>query len=164
MEGGFSVAQTETAFIGATVTYNLAHGLTAVAAYDIGLSAVTADDSLFSDFAAVVSDSFSLGLLGKGAFQERDQYGLVVSQPMRVASSEAEMMLPQARNADGSLNYSTEEVDLAPEDRELRIQGFYSAGMGEGELTFGGLMRLNPGHDADAAMEWAAVASYQSGF
>ncbi|BCJ90335.1 hypothetical protein IZ6_10700 [Terrihabitans soli] len=164
MEGGFEVTETQTAFAGATVTYTLASGLSAVAAYDIGISAVAAEDSLFSDFSNVLSDSFSLGLLGKGGFQERDRYGLIVSQPLRVFSSEAEMLLPQARNADGSMSYSSEDVDMAPEDRELRVQGFYAAEMGDGTLSFGGLMRFNPGHDADAETEWVGLASYQGGF
>lgn len=164
MEGGFEVTQTETAFAGASVSYDLAKNLKAVAAYDIGVSAVAADDSVFSDFGTVLSDSFSFGLFGKGGFQEKDQYGLIVSQPLRVFSSEAEMELAQSRNSDGSLNYSTEGVDLAPEDRELRLQGFYAAAMGEGTLSLAGLVRFNPGHDADAETEWAALAAYQAGF
>jgi hypothetical protein len=164
-EGAFALQGTTTAFAGMAVKVDMTPKLALLGSYDTGVSAVTAESGgLFTGFGALVSDTFSLGLAGQGVWRKDDRFGLVVSQPMRVTSGQAELTLPQARNADGSLAYAVETVDLAPKGQEFRFQGFYSAPLLTGDFSLGALLRLAPDHNSAAAPEWAAMSSYRMEF
>ena len=164
-EGAFALKGATTAFAGVGIKIDLAPKLALLGSYDTGVSAVTAESgSLFSSFGAVVSDTFSLGLAGGDGLRKDDRYGLIVSQPMRVTAGQAELTLPQARNADGSLGYAVETAGLAPDGQELRFQGFYSAPLLAGDFSMGALLRLAPDHNSAADAEWAAMSSYRMQF
>lgn len=163
--GAFSLDGTTTGFVGAGLRFELTPDLELVGSYDIGLSNVaTAAGSLIARVDPLISDAFSLGLIGKNGLINEDRFGIVVSQPMRVSNGAAVIELPQARNDDGSLAYRDASIDLAATGQELRLQGFYMTPAMGGQLALGAMLRFEPGHVAGSATDVAGMASFKRAY
>ncbi|MET0154629.1 MAG: S8 family serine peptidase [Rickettsiales bacterium] len=142
--------------------------LTLSANYNVGMSrANLASAGLMQDIGAVVSDSFSLGAQYEGVTKEgNDRLGFNVSQPLRVRSGSASLRLPEGVNADGTVNYRRENVDLAPSGQETDLEAYYAKAFPHynGELAFGAGVRLQPDHDASKDADAMALVKYRTKF
>lgn len=160
--GAFGLEGATTSFAGAGVRVGLTPNLDLIGSYDIGVSnASAAFGSLFTHIDPLVSDAFSLGLVGRNVFSNEDQFGIVLSQPMRVSSGTAGLSLPQGNNAAGPLAAT---MNLAPDGQELRLQGFYMAPAMGGHLGLGAMLRFEPNHVAGANTDVAGMASFRRAY
>ena len=75
------------------------------------------------------------------------------------------MDVPDRELADGVVAYTRHWVNLSPRGRELRLQLVYEAETAPGAaLILGGLLRLNPDHDPEAAPQFGAAARLRVDF
>lgn len=163
--GAFGLDGATTSFAGAGVRVGITPNIDLIGSYDIGVSGVSiAQGSLFTHVDPIVSDAFSLGVISRGVFSKQDQFGFIVSQPMRVSAGNAALSLPQGRNADGSLAYAPSAISLTPTGQELRLQAFYTTPAMEGHLGLGAMLRLEPDHVAGANPDFATMANFRRPF
>jgi len=128
--------------------YLLTDQTTLIGSYQLGFSSMSGQgDSLIREFQGVTSSGFSVGMVTRETFTAKDEFGLSVSQPLRIKSGTAELSVPVFRDAAGNIRHETEIVSLAPEGRELSLQGWYARKLGEKtEFNIGGAFRHEPGH------------------
>ena len=116
------------------------------------------DASLFTDIGPVVSNTFSLGIVGRGVFDHRDTLGLAVSQPLRVASGRATLALPTGRSRSGQVFTQNLTAGLAPTGREINVELFYQRPLGAASsIAASTMVRSQPGHVRDAPVEGLAM-------
>ena len=135
-----------TYFASAGLGANLSEKLKFVATASIGRTQVNGSDaSFFSDVEDMTSESFGAGLVYD--LDKKQKLGLSISQPIRVTSAGASIYSATSQNADGSLNFVTQQVNLAPSAREVNLEAYYNFA-GEDDLTFdaGVVHRINPNH------------------
>lgn len=114
----------------------------------------TAAASFIQDISTVQSDAYSLGLVGDGLVSAGDRWGLVVSQPLRVASGQANLRLTDGIGAGGWLQHREVAVGLAPSGRETRLEAFHATPLGAGvDLAGSVMLRNEPGHVRGAAAD-----------
>ena len=99
-----------------------------MANYMIGHSWAEADeDTLFTDFSNLVTDSFAVSLSGKDVLMGKDRLQLTLFQPLRALSGTTTVTLPTTQDASNNyaLLYTSESIDLIPNGRALRLIGSY---------------------------------------
>ena len=96
---------------------------------------------------------------------ERCRAGLVVNQPLRVTDADARLLLATGRTRDGEVLKKEFVADLAPDGRELDLEVFYEAPLGE-QSTFGAsaMLRTEPGHVRDAKNEGVFMFKFNHKF
>ena len=77
--------------------------------------------------------------------------------------------MPDHEVADAVGRYSRRDVDLTPDGREHRLEFMYDTGPGIGgydraTLAFGGYVREEPNHDAQAKTDYGAAAKLRIRF
>ena len=133
--GAFANDISTTAFARATMSLNVNSNWSVMANYLVGHSWAEAnEDTLFTDFSNLVSDSFALSLTGKDVLTGKDQIQLTLFQPIRALSGTTTVTLPTGQDASNNyaLLYSAEQIDLTPNGRELSLIGSYSQEPWEG--------------------------------
>ena len=71
----------------------------------------------------------------------------------------------EGRSDNGAPLYNRERISLEPSGRELNFQSFYSREIDERHDFSAGLMlRLEPGHNADADAEGVGLVRYSVAF
>jgi subtilisin family serine protease len=166
-EGGFSTEEnTMTFFAGPSARFRINDKISLIGSYQYGWTdAKEVHGSLFSNFSTINSGSFTLGFTGARIFPGKDSWGLMVHQPLRVNSSEATLTLLEGRSDYGEPIYNRERISLEPSGRELNFQSFYSREIDERRDFSAGLMlRLEPGHNADADAEGVGLIRYSVRF
>ena len=133
--GAFGNDLSTTAFARAAVNVDIVQNWSLMANYTIGHSWAKADeDTLFTDFSNIVTDSFALSLRGQDVLLGKDQVQLTLFQPLRAMSGKTTVTLPTSQDAANNyaLLYTSESIDLTPKGRELRLIGSYSREPWEG--------------------------------
>jgi hypothetical protein len=158
--------RTTTSFVAASATMDLGNGFNAFGGFEIGWSDVTAAaNSLVTDIEDLRSESFRLGMSKTGVIGERDTFGIVLSQPVRASSGNANLNLVTGLDESGNFITTRASASLSAEARELDIQAFYATQVSADSNFGAGLMiRQNPGHDADAGTEAIALARFRMVF
>ena len=165
-KGAFDTASTPTYFGGVTAELGLTDRISVVGSYFAGVSTpAPADGSLFSDISSVRSNSFSLGVVTKDALTTGARAGFVVNQPLRVTNAEAKLSLATGRTRDGNVLKQEFVADLAPDGRELDLEVFYEAPLGE-QSTIGAsaMLRTEPGHMRSAENEGVFMFKFSHKF
>lgn len=113
--------------------------------------------SLFEDVSSIESHAFSLGLIGRDLIVDEDRWGLVLNQPLRVASGHADLHLPVGH--DGTdLRHESVRARLTPSGRETRFEVFYGRTVSPTFDVQGSVMlRRQPGHVRTAPDEGLAL-------
>ncbi|HAU68816.1 MAG: S8 family serine peptidase [Arenicella sp.] len=98
-----------------------------VANYGIGRTRVEATrTSLLSDFSSLSSDWYSVGLVTNKVWSHSDQFGISVSQPLKVQSGSLNYSIPVQRDQFGDIAFDTERVNLGEADSsEQRFEMYY---------------------------------------
>ncbi|HSV28560.1 MAG TPA: hypothetical protein VLL76_03350, partial [Candidatus Omnitrophota bacterium] len=105
------------------------------------------------------SESFALGTTLR---QDTGTWSFTASRPLRVTSGHAVLGVPVGRAMDGSVLYRDASVDLAPSGAQTDLELSWSATLADNQrLVLGGMLTLQPGHDADAGPAFAAGAKYR---
>jgi hypothetical protein len=82
---------------------------------------------LLSDINNVKSTSFAFEASRPIGFVEKDRFYIGISQPLRVESGKASVMVPQLYEIGGNMNFDKANVDLAPSGRQLNLGLGYQA-------------------------------------
>ncbi len=110
--------------------------------------------SLLAEISPILTQSFSLGVVGDDVVRDGDRFGLVVNQPLRVARGSADLVLATGRDRSGKVLSERFTADLAPDGREIDLEAFYDLALGErSRLTASALLRSQPGHLEQASPE-----------
>ncbi len=166
-QGAFGfAADTPTIFSGISGALALNRKLSLVGSIYTGISRPSpAADSLFSDVSDIRSQSFSIGMVGQDFLQDGDGFGVILNQPLRVSSGTADISITTGRDTAGNLTSSDFSADLAPTGRELDLEVFYSAPLGDdGSITASAALRHQPGHIADASDEGILALRFRRKF
>lgn len=166
-EGGFATENgTQTFYAGPAFKLKIGERMQLAGSWQTGWTdPEEVENSLFSDFSPIQSESFTLGVTGRGGWKESDSWGVFAHQPLRVSESEATLEIAEGRADDGSIVTRREKIDLSPSGRELNFQGFYTSAIDEDRSFSAGLMvRLEPGHVKDASTEGVGLVRYRMQF
>jgi Subtilase family len=118
----------------------------------------TTGRGLFEEVSALWSSSFAAGLGRRDLFADGDQLTLAAVQPLRVEAGSAVIDRPVGRSFDGRILRQRDQVDLAPEGREIDLEvGYRLALSGRWTLGLNWLTQLEPGHQPDAGPAHAAA-------
>ncbi len=103
--------------------------------------------ALLGRWGSIYSQSHAIGIVYRGVFASDDRIGFMLSRPLRVLSAPVTATLATSMNADGTLNWISERLDLAPGTSETDLELAYSAWLpGGAAFKSWARMRLNPGH------------------
>lgn len=164
-EGGFATGggSADTAFGGAMATMPLGGSTDLFGSYSHGWTrAATPAGAMLSDFRGLTSESMGVGATTRRLLSDDDRLTLSLSQPLRVGGGSAVLDLPVARTLDGTVLRGQENLDLAPDGRELDFELKYLMWNDQrGELGFNLLTALQPGHDAAATPAGMAGVRYR---
>ncbi len=166
-QGAFGFAgNTPTMFSGLSGELALTDKLSLVGSVYTGVSTPRpATQSLFTDVSPIQSQSFSIGLVGRGLLRPDDGFGAIINQPLRVARGTADIALTSGRDAAGNLSVTNFEADLTPSGRELDFEIFYNLPLGDvTSLTASAALRIEPGHIADANDEGILALRFRHKF
>ncbi len=161
---------TSTTFGGAMANIAVTDKFSVVASAFSGVSNVEPGDaSLFSDVTPIVSNAFSIGVVGREIFAPRDTFGIAVTQPLRVASGTAGLALPSGRDRAGNLFFDQVDAGLAPTGREIDVEVFYERFLGTAaaprtSIAASAMLRTDPGHVRDAPAEGVFLARLRHRF
>jgi hypothetical protein len=132
-----------------------------------GWSATLAGRRGWTDFAGgkFQSAAYSFDLAKLGVINGRDQFGLRLSQPLRIEQGGIAMMLPTGYDyATESETNEMSRLSFMPSGRELDAEFSYSTLLGEGWLGANLFMRRQPGHIASAEADVGAAIRYSLDF
>lgn len=155
-----------TSFVGVSAEYTLSPGWRAFAGAELGVTrADSSASSLITDVGTLHSTAYRVGVSGERLLTEGDALAFTVSQPLRIESGEVSLSVPVGRETDGSILTYTGNADMAADGRELDLQAGYTLALEDaGEVSFTGLLRLQPDNVGDAGPEGVVMARYRMGF
>ena len=157
---------TPTLFGGITGEVELSEDISVVGSYFTGVSSPRLGaGSLFSEISPVRSDAFSLGLVADDVAIEGARAGFVLNQPLRVSQADAKLSLTTGRTQGGTVLRQDFNADLEPGGREMDLEVFYEAPLGE-RTTVGAstMLRIQPGHMRDADPEGVLLLRFDHKF
>ncbi len=83
-----------------------------------------AEHSLFADVSPILTQSFTLGIVGDGVFRDTDRFGLLVNQPLRVTRGSAELAVLRGHEElvnDAAFSPNGERVVTVSRDSTTRL-------------------------------------------
>lgn len=112
------------------------------------------------------STAFSLGLAQKDVLQDGDSIGLTLARPLKVTSGSIQVSTAVAQSqVDGSLQYASQSVNLAPSGNQKDLELSYATPMRAGsQLIALAQVKLQPGHDASAPTQFGIGVRYVFAF
>lgn len=120
------------------------------------------NSGLLHDTSTVASQTFAVGASTRDVGVKGDILALGVSKPLRVSSGSTTLAVPVGRTMDGAVLTRDQRVSLSPSGSETDFELSWTVPVGERErLTLGGLMALEPGHDASAGPAFAGGLKYR---
>jgi len=84
---------------------------------------------LLNDIHDVTSTSFAFEIARPVGWNEQDSIHIGISQPLRVESGEANIMVPQLYETGGNLKFTETSVDLSPSGRQVDVSLGYQANL-----------------------------------
>lgn len=157
---------TKTMFAALSGGYSLSEqvALSAMASYGYS-GAFSNANSLVSNVSGVSTLAYSIGLSAKEVFGHGDQLGLSFAMPTKVISGAMTLSGAVSQNADGSLNHSSQVMNLRPDATERNVELAYASTVSKtARLTSAVMLRMNPGHDASARNDVVMGVRYANRF
>ncbi|MBC7907180.1 MAG: S8 family serine peptidase, partial [Rhodospirillaceae bacterium] len=155
--------QADTLFLGFFGATPLTQRITLFGRWGLGMTDGAALRSgLVHDSTDITSQSFALGASARDVGIDGDRLTFTASKPLRVTSGSASLAVPVGRTMDGTVLYRDDRVKLSPSGSETDLELSWSVPVGlRQQLMFGGLVALEPGHEASAPPAFAAGAKYR---
>lgn len=130
-----------------------------------GITPATQQDGLISALTSGRTNAFGVGLTSTDNLQRGDRLSLGVSQPLRTYAGTLALDRATGVREDGSLAHERLPFSMVPQGRELRGEMRYQMPLGAMASTGLTLMlRHEPNHLADAALEKLVVWRYSQSF
>lgn len=110
----------------------------------------------------ISTQKMALGLQWTGSGQRSDERAaLTLRQPLRISSANATFDIPVGRSIEGEVIRETRSVSLAPSGRQVDVELGYAFKTGFRSLWQVNILHtLEPGHDAEAKSDSAAMVNY----
>ena len=86
---------------------------------------------LLNDIDNVTSTSFAIEISRPIGLNNRDSFHIGISQPLRVETGDASIMIPQLYDTYGNLQFTQESLDLSPSGRQVDLSFGYQAKIDE---------------------------------
>jgi len=164
--GIYGVDNTTTYAMSLSAAWRMTKNVSLIGNYGVGYSSV--DDSnmsLFRNFSSLRSNWWGVGLVANHLFTDRDQWGIAVSQPLRVYDGEVDMKVPYARDFDGNIYKNTNRIGLDPSGHEHTFEAYYRFRLAKATYVGAYLMyQTEPGHDSEAPPELTFLTTMRVGF
>ncbi|WIO73881.1 S8 family peptidase [Porticoccaceae bacterium LTM1] len=113
---------------------------------------LSVNDELFSS-------SFAMGVSSRSMWQQGDQLGFYISQPLRIENGDAQLQVATGRTVDRQVTYEQLGLNLEPTAREVRVEMNYRFDMGMARASTSVHYVQNPGHNSQADNDAAATIS-----
>jgi len=164
--GAFGIDKSSTYYTGVSGRYGVAEDITLIGNANLGFTSISAArNSLFTGFNNVMTSSFAFGAEFNNVAQERDTFGLLMSQPLSVMRGQANLALPVDIASGGSVLYQDQRLNLAPKGREFDIETYYNFAASErSDFSMNAVLRLNPDNDNTASNDLTLLTKYKLGF
>ena len=132
--------------LASTTTLSAMASLGMTSAYDNGAA------SLIEGASGSQTAAWSLGLARKDVWRQGDALGVTLAMPLKTLSGNLQVYSAVSQSqVDGSLQYASQSVSLAPTGTERDLELAYATPLRiGGKLSMLAQLRLQPGHDADA--------------
>ena len=86
---------------------------------------------LLNDINNVTSTSFAFEISRPVGLNNRDSFQIGISQPLRVETGDASVLIPQLYDTHGNLQFTQENIDLSPSGRQIDLNFGYQAKIDE---------------------------------
>lgn len=162
--GAFAFAsESQTSFVGLFGATPLSDSTTLFGRWGAGS---TGDDALtggmWRESDGIQSRTMALGLSVRDLGLDGDRVAFSVSRPLRVVSGGATMEVPVGRAMDGTILTQDRYVGLTPSGAETDFEISWTIPVADRQkLILGGMLALQPGHDADAGPATALGMKYR---
>lgn len=102
--------------------------------------------SLINSVSEIRSQSFAGGVMVDNNFMDDDLIGFAVSSPLHVVSGSAAVSLPYARDMEGNILRTNQQLNLAAAGVETDVELFYKVPVESSTITIGAMRRMQPGN------------------
>lgn len=145
-------------FAGAGLQAKVANGVAAFADFEQGRG-----DAEGSGLIAHINDISAQEMAVGLQWQKNDERAaLTLRQPLRIDSATATFDVPIGRTLEGAVRRETREASLSPSGRQTDIELGYAFKPSErSQLQFNLLHTVEPGHNANASSDSAAMVNYR---
>jgi hypothetical protein len=147
-------AKGQTSFMTLAGSFQLASKTTLSAMASLGMTSAYDNGaaSLIEGASGSQTAAWSLGLARKDVWRQGDALGVTLAMPLKTLSGNLQVYSAVSQNqVDGSLQYASQSVSLAPTGTERDLELAYATPLRiGGKLSMLAQLRLQPGHDADA--------------
>ena len=165
-----SYVRPTTTFTSASLGYALSarSSLMAMASYG-RTEGIGNPDSLIAQVSSVRTVAFSVGLATRELFNSHDRLAVTLSIPAKVRSGTLQYSGPALQAGDpGAQAFGAPTLNLRPTATERDLEFGYTTMFGKdgrlGKVTGAVMLRVNPGHDANARPDWLTGVRYSYGF
>jgi hypothetical protein len=161
-------AQSSTTFMTLAASKTIAPKTQLSAMVSVGSTAAysNASASLIDGASASQTAAWSMGLARSDVLRSGDSLGLTVSMPLRAMTGSMQVTTASAQSQeDGALSYTTQSLSLSPSGVEKDIELAYARpSVLGGKLSAMAVVKLEPGHDAQAPAQLGVGMRYQKAF
>lgn len=165
--GAFANQSAVTSFVQLAASKDLKPGLSLSATYALGHSQVQSyTDTLLQDYSALYSSSFSVGLTAQNLVADDSRWTVSLSSPTRVISGSTKLKAMSGYAWDNQTAlYQSQDINLAPEGRELRLGFGYDQQLDEARSWQAGLIAtFQAGHDTQAKTQVGGYLGFKKVF
>jgi len=154
------VTRPTTSFTSLSLGYMLSPRSSLMAMASYGKTAgIGSPDSLLAQVSSVRTAAFSMGYARRELFTSNDRLAVTLSMPAKVRAGS----LQDAAAAAPASGAPTLNLRPTATERDLEL-GYTQMYGKQGKLTGAVMLRVNPGHDADARPDWLTGVRYSYGF
>lgn len=153
----------ETMFAGLFGAMPLAGKTTLFGRWGAGLTgAESLNGGLWREAEDIHSRTAAVGIAVRDLGIEGDRVAFSISRPLRVVAGAATMAVPVGRAMDGTILTRDQRIGLTPSGAETDFEISWTIPVAEGQrLVLGGMVAIQPGHQADAPPAAAVGAKYR---
>ena len=162
--GAFGEIAADSVIAGLSAHRSLGAGWTFLASAHAGMShAAMQGHGMVRDVSALWTGSFALGLVGEGVGRVGGQWGLRLSQPLRIEAGSAKLRWVSGRTPDGRVELEEATLDLVPSGRQMDLELSWSRPVAGGQAHLAGVVTRDAGH-VRGEHEAALLARYGLSF
>lgn len=155
--GALSFGDNNLNFAGLTLDAQVANNISAFALFEQGFGEGTGN-GLITKMDDISTREFAVGLQWSG---KEKAAAFTIRQPMRLESGAASLNVPVGRTLNGDVITESRQASLAPSGRQIDFEiGYGFKPSTNSRMQVNLLHSLDPGHDANAPSDTAAMINY----